>query len=200
MSSNLLETKNLSIMLHTVKELQMPVCKNCGSAFPNRLLIDGKMRMLSSRKYCLTCSPFKSHNTRVIHKAINEGDGQICKVCGRTYIYTRSAGHRMNKCNTCAVKIRHDRMKARAVEYKGGKCTVCGYDKCIHALCFHHKDSSTKEFTIGGSYNRSWNSIKQELDKCIIVCMNCHVEIHSESAQLDSNQRPPACKAGAHSS
>lgn len=66
-----------------------------------------------------------------------------------------------------------------AIEYKGGKCKCCGYNKCISALEFHHLDPSVKEFNIGQKgYTRSWDKNKKELDKCILVCANCHREIH----------------------
>jgi len=69
------------------------------------------------------------------------------------------------------------RKKIELVEYKGGKCEKCGYDKCIHALEFHHKDPSEKDFTISG---KSWSfeRLKKEVDKCIMVCSNCHKELH----------------------
>lgn len=67
-----------------------------------------------------------------------------------------------------------------AVEYKGGKCSVCGYDRCADALEFHHLDPSQKDFGISSKgYTRSWDKVKEELDKCILVCSNCHREIHS---------------------
>ena len=72
-----------------------------------------------------------------------------------------------------------------AIEYKGGKCECCGYDKCVSALEFHHLDSSTKEFGIGQKgYTRSWDKNKEELDKCILVCANCHIEIHCGLVKL----------------
>lgn len=67
-----------------------------------------------------------------------------------------------------------------AVEYKGDKCSVCGYDRCADALEFHHLDPSKKDFGISSKgYTRSWDKVKEELDKCILVCSNCHREIHS---------------------
>ena len=69
------------------------------------------------------------------------------------------------------------RVKLKLVEYKGGKCENCGYNTCIDALEFHHKDPNEKDFTISG---KSWSfeKLKIESDKCILVCSNCHKEIH----------------------
>ena len=73
--------------------------------------------------------------------------------------------------------------KEKAIEYKGGKCEVCGYDKCSWSLDFHHKDPNEKEFGISSAGCKSWKKIKNELDKCILVCKNCHGEIHHEIEQ-----------------
>jgi transcriptional regulator with XRE-family HTH domain len=75
-------------------------------------------------------------------------------------------------------------LKIKSVDYKGGECTLCGYKKCIQALDFHHTNPSEKDFTISGNYNISWDRIKNELDKCILVCSNCHREIHSKEGKL----------------
>jgi DNA-binding CsgD family transcriptional regulator len=71
------------------------------------------------------------------------------------------------------------RKKIELVEYKGGSCIKCGYNKCISALEFHHIDPNGKDFSIGG---KSWSfeRLKKEVDKCILVCSNCHREIHEE--------------------
>lgn len=68
-----------------------------------------------------------------------------------------------------------------AVEYMGGACSKCGYSKCVAALHFHHKDPSEKSFGISASgLCRSWEKVKKELDKTIILCANCHAENHHE--------------------
>lgn len=70
--------------------------------------------------------------------------------------------------------------KLKAVEYKGGKCEICGYDRCVWALDFHHINPEDKYFAIGSrGYARSWESVRKELDKCILVCANCHREIEA---------------------
>lgn len=74
------------------------------------------------------------------------------------------------------------KLKEKLVEYKGGKCERCGYDKCITALEFHHLDPREKDFGIGSKDVLSFEKCKKEVDKCILVCANCHREIHYEEA------------------
>lgn len=76
------------------------------------------------------------------------------------------------------VKWRQDK-KIKLVEYKGGECEKCGYKKSISALSFHHKDPNEKDFSIS-SKSYSFERLKQEVDKCMLVCQNCHIEIHDE--------------------
>jgi len=64
------------------------------------------------------------------------------------------------------------------VEYKGGKCVQCGYNKNMKALVFHHINPNEKEFSLSGCHCISWKRIKKELDKCILLCANCHIEEH----------------------
>lgn len=72
---------------------------------------------------------------------------------------------------------RFQKAKEKAVEYKGGACKLCGYKRCIASLDFHHRDPSTKKFGISQSKGRSWDKIKEELDKCDLLCANCHREV-----------------------
>ena len=83
-----------------------------------------------------------------------------------------------------AVRKRRRKVRLMAVEYKGGRCSRCGYDACVDALEFHHLDASRKDFAISEQgYTRSWKRVREELDKCILVCANCHRELHA-STQL----------------
>lgn len=104
----------------------------------------------------------------------------ICKVCGKEYEYKRN-GSSKHICNSCRQAYRSKVLKHKAVIYKGGKCEICGYDKCEYALEFHHTDSLEKEFAISHKYNNSWEKIRDELDKCIMICSNCHREIHDST-------------------
>ena len=84
-----------------------------------------------------------------------------------------------------AVCKRRKELRLKAIAYKGGRCQICGYDRCIEALEFHHLNGSKKEFGISyKGITRSWEKIKNELDKCILVCANCHREIHAKQQPL----------------
>jgi hypothetical protein len=71
--------------------------------------------------------------------------------------------------------------KARLVELKGGKCEICGYNKNQSALCFHHLEPSQKSFPIDirKCSNSSWARLLSEADKCQLLCLNCHAELHN---------------------
>lgn len=86
--------------------------------------------------------------------------------------------------NKYYVDRRRKRLKKMAVEYKGGKCEQCGYSKSATALQFHHLDPSQKDFGIASSgYTRAWEKIRAELDKCVMLCANCHAEEHERLGQ-----------------
>ena len=84
-----------------------------------------------------------------------------------------------------AVAKRRRKIKEFAVAYKGGRCQVCRYNKSIWALDLHHIDPRTKAFGIAEKgYSRSWEAVKKEADKCVLVCANCHREIDAGITQL----------------
>ena len=79
-----------------------------------------------------------------------------------------------------AVQKRRRRIREKAIDYKGGHCQICGYSRCLEALEFHHLESTGKDFGISDrGYTRSWKRIIEELDKCILLCANCHREVHT---------------------
>tara|TARA_R110002167_G_scaffold168964_2_gene366698 strand:+ start:143 stop:388 length:246 start_codon:yes stop_codon:yes gene_type:complete len=73
--------------------------------------------------------------------------------------------------------------KIKAVELLGGKCEICGYNKSISALEFHHNDPTEKDFVVGGM-KYGWTRIEKELKKCRLVCANCHREIHDSMREI----------------
>lgn len=104
--------------------------------------------------------------------------------CKYVHCNKELTGKQTSHCSQrCSVKnyIKNKRLanKIKAVAYKGGSCERCGYNKSIRALAFHHTDPSQKDFMISDNGNlRSWDKIKTELDKCIMLCANCHSEEH----------------------
>jgi hypothetical protein len=109
-----------------------------------------------------------------------------CAHHGDTEYALRSDGrYRCRKCSMNAVIKRRKDLKQKAINYKGGKCEICGYDRCNQALQFHHLDPSKKDFGISAhGFTRSWDKVKSEIDKCILVCGNCHSEIHSGMIEM----------------
>lgn len=103
-----------------------------------------------------------------------------CKKHGLTLHIWSENRWKCKKCRTEAVQKRREKLKEMAIQYKGGKCCICGYNKYQGALEFHHLNPSEKDFAISSSgYTRSWEEVKSELGKCILVCSNCHREIHA---------------------
>jgi hypothetical protein len=71
--------------------------------------------------------------------------------------------------------------KERVVAAMGGKCIICGYNRCNDALALHHVNPGDKEFSFNSirANPKSWETIVGELKKCVLVCHNCHQEIHA---------------------
>lgn len=158
----------------------MPRCQNCENDFPNRIVVEGKEYFLHKRKYCLDCNPLGQK--RFWGGKLAEAQGRrlrkrtfVCKECGKT----RKQKTRNNRCSTCRSKQVRGERKFRAIKELGGKCSICDYSKCSHALDFHHLDRKLKRFTISRIWEHSWETISAELKKCILVCCRCHAEIHA---------------------
>lgn len=116
---------------------------------------------------------------------------RICEICGqsfqiidmgytRKYCYQCSPKVDINCSHAQNITIKRRAIKEMLINYKGGKCVRCGYDKCARALQFHHNDPTQKDFGISKQLNRDITELKAEVDKCILVCANCHAEIHQE--------------------
>lgn len=107
----------------------------------------------------------------------------LWKSCSKEFIgSTKATNQRFcsKKCGNCyGVSKRRRLIKEMAVAHKGGKCQLCGYDKYVEALQFHHKDPSQKDFSISTKgWTRSWESVKTEIEKCDLLCVRCHAETH----------------------
>lgn len=114
----------------------------------------------------------------------------VCFICEKRYTKTRKNGDRGELCSSCAVTKQRRLVKSKAIAYKGGCCQMCGYNKCEASLTFHHIDPKQKEFGLSEKgIKRKWEIMQKELDKCILLCHNCHYELHdSESTRKKMNE------------
>lgn len=154
------------------------ICDKCNSYFPVKTKINGVVKNFQNRRYCLACSPYNKHNTRPILDI--PLPIKYCNVCEKPL-----PSRRRNVCSSCTVIKAQRKRKLKAVRYYGGKCGKCGYDKCVGVLGFDHRDPTTKE--VAPSYaimKWAWERAKKELDKCDLLCSNCHGERHWMSSNL----------------
>jgi hypothetical protein len=110
---------------------------------------------------------------------------RVCERHGLSEFASYSAGPNRParwSCKRCvgeAVTRRKQKMKRILVEEAGGCCAVCGYDRCIITLEFHHVDPKTKSFPMTMANGRSLEAFREEAKKCVLVCANCHGEIEA---------------------
>ena len=105
-----------------------------------------------------------------------------CRTCGKTgeENFYENARYQCKQCwNKRTSQSQKDKVKS-IKEHYGGKCVRCGYNKCQDALEFHHQDPTQKEFHLGEKRGLSIEKLIPELNKCLLVCRNCHTEIHFE--------------------
>lgn len=146
----------------------MKRCELCSQPFPGKIKVDGKVRSLQNRRYCLTCSPFLAHNTRAL-------------IVTEETRLRRAAEVRRMKYRKYQRKNRRQR-KRLLVELLGGCCRICGYrEDCPAAYSFHHRDPASKAFDFShhGGLLRPWNELVAEVQKCVLLCCRCHAEVHA---------------------
>jgi len=164
----------------------MPICKLCGKKFPNRLKLNGKIRNLKNRKYCLNCSGFGLHNTTQLNFKFKGKRMRICKGCGILLTKKNTYKIRTLNCKKCFNKKTNEiviRHKKEAIKILGGKCIRCGFNGNYIVFEFHHPNSN-KESSWGKLRNKKgWKFILKEIKKCQLVCANCHRIIHWEMRQ-----------------
>jgi hypothetical protein len=113
-------------------------------------------------------------------------------ICSRHGITEHKLSVKKWKCNKCTSlysKRYMENLKNKVIAYAGNRCQQCGYDKCYRALHFHHLDPLKKEFSIFETRPkfkkvREWEKLKIEIDKCILLCANCHMEIHDKDERI----------------
>lgn len=143
------------------------LCKKCNQPFPSTITVDGKLRVLSSRRYCLTCSPFGRNNRRKLELP----EANKCEVCGKMSL--RNKNRRM--CKSCSTRVRRLRAKIALMEHAGGKCERCGLivtSGNINIFDFHHVKG--KDFTLASRFHMAWDKVLKEASRCVLLCSNCH--------------------------
>jgi len=120
--------------------------------------------------FCLMCS-----------KRLEGNQLKFCSnECSCKQFYKDNKQEQNRKNNERQKLVSLDRKKT-LVDLKGGKCKICGYDKNYSALCFHHRDPKEKTFKLDSRKlsNTNWASLLLEIDKCDLLCSNCHMELHN---------------------
>ncbi len=170
-------------------------CKNCLCVI--QVPEGRKPSLVKTRKFCShSCSA--KHNNLGVTRHHNGNTCPICekliafnlKFCSRDCREILSSQRKLERAKRAGSHVIswRQRTKLRAIAYKGGACQICGYNKAVRALQFHHLIPGEKDFNISRA-SKSWQSIKTELDKCILLCSNCHAEVHEEIVELAPGQR-----------
>ena len=167
----------------------MKICARCNKEFKTLQVIDGKKRNMGKRVYCIECSPFKSHNTRKL-KFIPIGKHtattKLCCGCKEILdvgnFYKKSGTTLQAYCKRCLLDKQMKRWQERkreAIKYKGSICIDCKQTFNAPIYQFHHLDPSTKDYDWSKLRQLNWKCILKELDKCVLLCANCHIMRHS---------------------
>jgi transposase-like protein len=146
-------------------------------------------RNSSTIRYWLRRHEIAVRNPRGLRRRMGEGAKKGIFECRRhgpsEFILEGRGYYRCKKCRAAAVAKHRRTVKRKLVEEAGGACVVCGYNRWIGALQFHHLDPTAKEFHIGQrGYSRSLARSRAEASKCALLCANCHAEVEAGFATL----------------
>jgi transposase len=128
-------------------------------------------------------------STRVMRGAGKATVMRECREHGMTEFWLEGRGYyRCKRCRLERVSRRRRKVKQILVAEAGGCCALCGYDRCVAALHFHHLDPSNKQFHLSmHGAARSIASARAEMAKCVLLCANCHAEVESGIATLEAD-------------
>ena len=114
----------------------------------------------------------------------NRLNGRQRKYCSRK---CKNTALNTNLQSYQAQQKRGRKRKLKLIELKGRQCDKCGYSKNFAALEFHHINSVEKLFQLDlrSLSNRKWDAILIEADKCLLLCSNCHAELHNPGCVLN---------------
>lgn len=128
-----------------------------------------------------TTDAARSRSGRYARRSFGE-----CAAHGRTHFILRRDGTTScARCRAASVSEWRRRAKRQLVAEAGGRCVLCGYDRCVAALEFHHRDPRQKRFSLGGrGLSRAMADLREEARKCVLLCSNCHAEVETGVATL----------------
>jgi hypothetical protein len=152
------------------------VCVACGREFRAKMVIDGKVRSLYRRRFCLDCSPFGDHNTSKVPPGFKSTEDAV-----------KARRERRREQFRRSLRKRRRKRKADLVAAYGSRCVDCGYSTCPEALQFHHRDPSTKDFGLG-NFSGSLARYTAEAAKCDLVCTNCHRIRHAREISVSRHR------------
>lgn len=146
----------------------------CGNTIPLYKVINGKRRNLRNRSKCLECQPFGSS----IYQRRYKPEERLSHKRKRKSKNQRDWRQRViAKTGRDPIEVFRQKRKAFVVAKIGGACQLCGYKKCQRNLIFHHIQD--KEFGLSErGFQYSAKKLVPEIHKCVLVCHNCHGEIH----------------------
>ena len=133
----------------------------------------------------------RKHGLQLQHKPFGRGyippkSPYRCGQCGETNP-AKFYGNKRTMCGSChnAYNTKQGQDKRlRAIMELGGKCQACGFDRYPCSLDLHHRDSRTKAPNFRSIRGWSWERILAELQKCVLLCKNCHAALHAGLLQL----------------
>ncbi len=121
-------------------------------------------------------------------RARSEGLQEAVVVCPEhgavEHVRDSHGSYRCRRCRAEAVVRRRRKVKQILVAEAGGRCRLCGYDRCVAALEFHHLDPTAKEFGLSRCGAHSIKKLRAEVRKCMLLCSNCHAEVEAGSVKL----------------
>ena len=148
----------------------------------------------ASKKYCSNDCMNQARRERYAQKQVGklfqETKGSLpkeCEICGNVFTPLTASANNRKCCYECVPDgetLTRGLMLSLIKKRRGGKCEVCGYDRCIKALEFHHLDPNEKEFTISNERIKIKEAI-EESTKCVMLCANCHREVHDNIINLE---------------
>ena len=149
-------------------EASVEAMQDGGSIPPASTYRKGNMTEYKKCIKCTKCKIEKPSTDEFFYRSREKKNGwkSHCKEC-------------YNAINRPARKKARNNRKQRLVDHLGGKCTICGYDKCLAAFDFHHTNPKDKKFELSAHLTKQFDELLEEAKKCTLLCSNCHRELHA---------------------